>query len=395
MADTKVSALTAATKLLQTSLAYVVQGGASLSATIAQFLTAGAPDQTASAQAGNSVAIAASDAVAGSSNAGAAAGGNVTRTAGDAKRLTSGNANGGDIIDTPGAGIGTGTAGKYIVRQPGGVAGTDEVQIYDDGTESIIQSKQTAGLYLRSANGNGVRIIDFASGSRMDSDTGTLFVAGNTGDIVVGASTVSSLVLTNTVARLGSGSLFGFANNGNPYGAATDVAIKRLAASVMGLSNANDGSGAGWLQQTAGRSRVTTSNVTNATTTFAAITGCSATVIAGRKYSGRLVVFCDDSTAADGIKFDFSAGTATWTSFRAALSGNGQVGVTGVTVSAAINTALTITAMNGTTVHCFVYEFAGVCNAAGTFIPEFAQVAHTAGTATVYVDTTMSLEDLP
>lgn len=96
MPDAKLSALSAAAKVLQNSIAYVVQGGASLKATISQFLLAGAPDQAAASQAGNPIAIAASDAVAGSSVAGAAAGGNVTVDAGDAARNASGNANGGD-----------------------------------------------------------------------------------------------------------------------------------------------------------------------------------------------------------------------------------------------------------------------------------------------------------
>jgi hypothetical protein len=77
--------------------------------------TATASAQGASSIAGTAVTVNASNAVAGSSNAGAAAGGSVTITAGNAARLTSGNANGGDINLTPGAGIGTGVAGKVLV----------------------------------------------------------------------------------------------------------------------------------------------------------------------------------------------------------------------------------------------------------------------------------------
>lgn len=70
--------------------------------------------QQASSIAGNGLAITADPAIAGSSNAGAAAGGSVTITAGAAARLTSGNANGGNINLVPGAGIGTGTAGQVV-----------------------------------------------------------------------------------------------------------------------------------------------------------------------------------------------------------------------------------------------------------------------------------------
>lgn len=83
----------------------------------AQAISSTAPVQGASSQAGAAVTITASNAVAGSSNAGAAAGGSVTITAGNAARLTSGNANGGDIILSAGAGIGTGTAGAVVIGQ--------------------------------------------------------------------------------------------------------------------------------------------------------------------------------------------------------------------------------------------------------------------------------------
>ena len=48
-------------------------------------------------------------------DAGAAAGGTVTVTSGNAARLTSGNANGGDISLALGAGIGTGNAGRVLM----------------------------------------------------------------------------------------------------------------------------------------------------------------------------------------------------------------------------------------------------------------------------------------
>jgi hypothetical protein len=73
------------------------------------------PTQAASGIAGTPLTIGGSDAIAGSSNAGAVAGGSTNIVAGDAKRLTSGNANGGDINLNPGAGIGTGTAGNVVI----------------------------------------------------------------------------------------------------------------------------------------------------------------------------------------------------------------------------------------------------------------------------------------
>lgn len=88
------------------------------------------PTQATTSTAGNTLTVKSSDAVAGSSVAGAAAGGNLNLTAGDAKQLTSGNANGGDIVLTPGAGVGTGTIGtvripstsQYLISTDAGFA---------------------------------------------------------------------------------------------------------------------------------------------------------------------------------------------------------------------------------------------------------------------------------
>lgn len=98
-------------------------------------VTASAPTQTASAQAGVAATLTASNAVAGSSNAGAAAGGSVTITAGNAARFTSGNANGGNVIISSGAGTGGGIAGNIYLR-PSGVPDQGLV-IVDSGYQQI------------------------------------------------------------------------------------------------------------------------------------------------------------------------------------------------------------------------------------------------------------------
>lgn len=140
-----------------------------------------------------------------------------------------------------------------------------------------------------------------------------------------------------------------------------------------------------------GRSRVN-ADVTNATVTMANVTGLSATLIAGRKYSFELRLFAADSVAADGIAIDFDGGTATMTSFRAhveiedaALETSAQVTALATDTQAATFTGDGIIKVSG----------GFVVNAAGTFIPRFAQVAHTTGTATVYANSWMWLEDMP
>ena len=86
-------------------------------------VTATAPAQITTAQAGTPLSVTASGAVAGSSVAGAAAGGGITLTTGAAARLTSGNANGGDASFNLGAGIGTGRRGT--VSAPGAGANSE------------------------------------------------------------------------------------------------------------------------------------------------------------------------------------------------------------------------------------------------------------------------------
>lgn len=98
-------------------------------------LLASVPEQITTAQAGTQVDLVASDAVPGSSVAGAAAGGDVLIQAGNAARLTSGNANGGDINLVTGAGIGTGTAGQVLF--PNGVVAKPGLAFTADSTTGI------------------------------------------------------------------------------------------------------------------------------------------------------------------------------------------------------------------------------------------------------------------
>lgn len=80
--------------------------------------------------AGIDVSIDASDATTGTSTPGAAAGGDVNITAGDAKRYSSGNANGGNVNIAVGAPIGTGAAGKVIIT--GVVESTGDATVTGD-----------------------------------------------------------------------------------------------------------------------------------------------------------------------------------------------------------------------------------------------------------------------
>lgn len=101
--------------------AFVAANGITL-AGVPGLLSATTPTQIVDAQAGVRIDINASNAVAGSSNAGAAAGGGVFLLGGNAQRLTSGDAQGGAVQGTTGDGIGAGAGGTWGIY--GGTGGT-------------------------------------------------------------------------------------------------------------------------------------------------------------------------------------------------------------------------------------------------------------------------------
>ena len=152
-----------------------------------------------------------------------------------------------------------------------------------------------------------------------------------------------------------------------------------------------DASSPAWYINLAGNLRVAT-DVPNATATMANISALTANLLAGRTYSGRLVLFVSDSVAADGVKVDFDGGTATATDFRA----HGTIFDTALQLSTqttAIATDFSVAVITGNSM-VEIY-FTITVNAAGTFIPRFAQAAHTTGTATAFRGSYMILHDMP
>ena len=123
--------------------------------------------------------------------------------------------------------------------------------------------------------------------------------------------------------------------------------------------------------------------VTNVTNTMANLTDLSTSLKAAGVYVGQMVVQCSNSTAAEGIAFDFNGGNATMTSFGAGatiVTGGTNVPVT--TASTAINTVFDWSTITGTT--WITFQINIVVNAAGTFIPRFREsTAHSSGTAQV------------
>jgi hypothetical protein len=155
----------------------------------------------------------------------------------------------------------------------------------------------------------------------------------------------------------------------------------------------NAGPAKGWLQQSAGRARLV-SSVTNVTTTLANLTELTITLIAGRKYTGRLCLYINNALAADGFQLDF-AGTATMTSIEFGIAS--AVGATiGTRTSTALATPVTITVLPDTSDVIVEIPITMVVNGAGTLIPRQAKQADAAGaTLTTRLGSFFWLDDMP
>jgi hypothetical protein len=114
-----------------------------------------------------------------STRASTGAGANVTIAAGSG--VTTGA--GGSVILQPGAQATSGGNGVVIVRQPGGTAGTDEGQVYHDGTDLYVVNKEggsaSNSVRLQTNAGYGVYASNRSTGafSCLDATSGTLLIA--------------------------------------------------------------------------------------------------------------------------------------------------------------------------------------------------------------------------
>jgi len=255
---------------------------------------------------------------------------------------SSGNNNGGNILLLPGAKAGSGADGYVIVRQPGGVAGTNEAQILHDGNDLIITNMRNSGNPFK-----------FTSGAK---------------------------ITANSFQAYGGSVSFDSSNS------------TRLEWVVNGVLQTN-GTANGWLQNKGGTARVT-ADVTNATTSLSSLSDLTVTLISGRKYVGVVRILGTDSTGADGIKFAMDGGTATFTDIEFGFTGTPTGATVGTASSAAVGTAITCSAV-ATSDAWFDIAFSCTCNAGGTLIPRFAQNAHSAGTATARKGSQLILCDSP
>lgn len=183
--------------------------------------------------------------------------------------------------------INTVVKGTFIVRQPGGVAGNDEVQISYAGNKATIENKDTT-------TGSAISVLeikgpDYSGGTfTLILDSAGQLISTNSLGFRLGSSS-AQMYLASGAIQAASTTQFKFSSDGNPAGGA-DTGLRRAAAGVVGTTNGS--TGAGYLHsdrlsvinnaeggtarlniQTA-RDLVTLTGATTDTTTISAPAGC-------------------------------------------------------------------------------------------------------------------------
>lgn len=248
--------------------------------------------------------------------------------------------------------------GTLIVRQPGGTPGSSDVLVFNDGSRGIIQSKQ-----------------------------GVMLVYGTTGVQISDTGNAINVAFTHQVGQtLPADESYRWSSSAGDATATGDIGLSRLAA---GVAKVNDGStGSGWLQNTAGEASLTTA-FTRSDTTLTN-TALSLTVIAGRSYRVTGCLQVSNSTATEGVKFDFAGGTATATTFFAGAYAAGSV-TAGTVTSVSLAGVINYSVITGTDLVYF-FGFLKV-NAGGTIILRAAENSTALGTATLGAGSWMALND--
>lgn len=140
----------------------------------------------------------------------------------------------------------------------------------------------------------------------------------------------------------------------------------------------------------AGQSRVSSTFSKTSDATLAAITGLSATLVAGKTYYFDIKLYTT-SNVAGGVKVDLNGGTATAT----AIIGNIDI-IDAASVAAQTRIAALNTSSGSTTVTAAYINLVGTItvNGAGTFIPQFAQNTSNGTASTVAIGSTMLVQQI-
>jgi hypothetical protein len=136
------------------------------------------------------------------------------------------------------------------------------------------------------------------------------------------------------------------------------------------------------------RQRVT-SNV--GATSGVSVSDLSVTLVSGQKYTGRYVIYCNQSIAIDGIFFSLAASGASFTNFKAtilAYNSSGSV-ATSTFQTTSVSTTFFIGTVTGEVM--MIVELALVVNAGGSLVLQISNVSGL-GTATVELGSSLSLD---
>jgi hypothetical protein len=263
----------------------------------------------------------------------------------------------------------------------------------------------TAGLLLVTNTTAGSKLSSFATSF---SDRGVSLLRG---DGTIGTAQFHTAIMslgakTNVAANvqmlinpsgpriiIPSGGAYSFSSgtgaSASSFNTSGDTGTSRAAAGVLAIGTGAAASTAGWFRW--GGESSLAADGSNATATMAN-TGLSVTVTTGRKYTFKMILYVNDSVAADGVKIDFDGGTATATNFRAhvtlfdsALNLSTQLTALATDASAAVVTGDSMVEVHGS------FE----PSSTGTFIPRYAQAAHTTGTLTIYRGSHITMFDTP
>lgn len=118
------------------------------------------------------------------------------------------------------------------------------------------------------------------------------------------------------------------------------------------------------------------------TSTVLAASAISVTLAAGQNYSFCATIFCNDSTANNGVKIDFAGGSASATLYRNESVISDAGGFNSAQQQTALATAIADANITGDTcIRCNGFIKVG---SGGTVIIRFAQNSHTTGTLTLY-----------
>jgi hypothetical protein len=282
------------------------------------------------------------------------------------------NVVGGALNLIGGIGTGTGNGGSIVLQ----VA-------HPDASGTTQNALLTIGTFSGTNGSIALGGIDAPTGTPQASSFQGVDAATGRTDIAGGAVNVSGGQGTGTGA---GGSVNLQVASPGTTGTSQNALTTRLTADTVGVVVPSGQ----WLREPSSRFRVSSAFSKAANTTLATVTGLSATVLAGRTYNFKAVLFVD-ADATGGSKYAIN-GTATATAiiYHVRLIDDGT---SAFTISSR-ETALAGSAEEaGTTVGLAIIEGTITVNAAGTLTVEFAQsVAN--GTSTVLVGSTFVVTDL-